>query len=196
MIHTFKQGTIKKVLIGLHGTGGNEVDFMHFAERIDSRASILSIRGNVSEHGMNRFFKRFGMGLYDLESYEEETANLANAIKDLSNKYNFDLVDATVVGFSNGANIALGLLQDYPNLLNNYMLLSPDYINPLKGFKDLTNKNIFISTAKNDPYSNFDKTSMMIELMEQNNAKVEVHLGHGHQIDMDVLNNLIKWFNN
>ena len=36
---------------------------------IDPDASVLSVRGNVLEHGMPRFFKRLSEGVFDLEDW-------------------------------------------------------------------------------------------------------------------------------
>ncbi len=57
MIHKFIRGKDEvKTLVLFHGTGGNEEDLIPLAGMIDPDASILSLRGNVSENGMNRFF--------------------------------------------------------------------------------------------------------------------------------------------
>ena len=49
MKHIFQKGTdsSKPTLLLLHGTGGNELDLLPLAGRIDDEASILSVRGNV-----------------------------------------------------------------------------------------------------------------------------------------------------
>lgn len=67
MQHIFKQGTNpeKPVLLLLHGTGGNEHDLVQLAEIVDLEASVLSVRGNVLENGMPRFFKRLAEGVFD-----------------------------------------------------------------------------------------------------------------------------------
>jgi phospholipase/carboxylesterase len=49
----------------LHGTGGNELDLLPLAGRIDDEASVLSVRGNVLENGMPRFFRRLAEGVFD-----------------------------------------------------------------------------------------------------------------------------------
>ncbi len=61
MKHYFQKGkdASKPVLLLLHGTGGNEHSLLQIAEMIDPDASVLSVRGNVLEHGMPRFFKTF-----------------------------------------------------------------------------------------------------------------------------------------
>lgn len=194
MKHIFIKKDLNNVIVLLHGTGSNENEFLQIGEVIDSSSSILSIRGNVNENGMNRFFERYGMGLYNIESYEDETENLYETIVNASKEYGFNLEDVTIAGFSNGANIALGLIQDYPGFVNNYILLSPDYINKEKGFNDLSNLNIFISTAKDDPYINNLNVENMISQMNEHGANLNIYVGKGHQITYQILEEATKWY--
>lgn len=48
------------VFVLLHGTGGTEKDLIGLGELLNPEYNILSVRGNVQENGMNRFFKRHG----------------------------------------------------------------------------------------------------------------------------------------
>ena len=195
MKHIYINKESNDTIIILHGTGGNEEEMLPLAKEIDAKANILSIRGNVIENGMYRYFKWFKPGVYDLENYKLETNNLILAIKDFSEKYNFSLKNATLVGFSNGANIILGVIQTNP-LIDNYILYSPDYINLNEGFNSLTNKNIFISTAENDPYVNYSNILLLINRLKEVKANVEVLNSSGHQINMVVLESSINWYNN
>ena len=79
MKHIFKQGsdTSKPVLLLLHGTGGTEQALLPLAEMIDPEASVLSVRGNVSENGMPRFFRRLAEGVFDEEDLIYRTQGTA-----------------------------------------------------------------------------------------------------------------------
>ena len=193
MKHIYINNKSPNTLILLHGTGGDENDLLQIASHLDKEANILSFRGNIVENGMNRFFKRLGMGIYDLESYELETNNLLKSIEELSNKYEFQLENTTVVGFSNGANIALGLIQTN-NIVNNYILYSPDFINPGKEFPNLEEINIFISTADNDPFVNPRNMILLTNKLEEKNANLEVFKQSGHQLTMNTLNESKRWY--
>ena len=193
MKHIYINKNSSDTLIMLHGTGGNEEQMLSLANLIDKDANILSIRGNVVENGMNRFFKRDGIGLYNIENYKFETNNLIDAINNFSKEYKFKLEYATIVGFSNGANIALGIIQTNP-IINNYILYSPDYINKEEGFNNLEGKNIYISTAENDPYVNFENMETLINRLNDKHANVKVLKTSGHQINNKVLENSIDWY--
>ncbi|HKL61090.1 MAG TPA: hypothetical protein VJY66_01775 [Acholeplasma sp.] len=187
MIYNYINNNSPHTLIMLHGTGGNEIEMSQFGKKINPHFNILSLRGNVSEGGMNRFFKRLGMGIYDLDSYVSETRNLNNAIIKYSNQFNFELGKSFVIGFSNGANIALGLIQEYPTLLSTYILLSPDYINKNKGFKNLTNMNILISSSRNDPYTSYDAILKLENNLKEKGALVSTFEVPGHVITNELL---------
>ena len=55
------------VLLLLHGTGGDESKLLQLGEDINADAHFLSPRGNVSENGNRRFFKRHGGGKLEEE---------------------------------------------------------------------------------------------------------------------------------
>ncbi|VEU80416.1 alpha/beta hydrolase [Haploplasma axanthum] len=194
MEHVFIDKKSKNVFILLHGTGGNEYDLVNVAEMIDKNTSILGIRGNVNEGGMNRFFKRFAPGIYDLESYKNETNHLVETIKELSNKYNFKLENVTVIGFSNGANIGLGMIQEFPSLINNYVLFSPDYINSDKGFSNLEGMNIFLSTSRNDTMVDFENIIKLLSKLKNENANLDIYYGLGHRIEHEALIDVKNWY--
>lgn len=71
MKHIFKQGEQgKPVFLLLHGTGGDERDLLPLAEMLDPSYNVLSVKGEISENGMARYFKRRAEGDYDLEDLE------------------------------------------------------------------------------------------------------------------------------
>lgn len=183
-----------KTMILLHGTGGDEKDLLPLAKYINGNASLLSFRGKVVENGHNRFFKRLSPGVYDLDNFKLETKDLKDAIIKYTNEYNIKLDDCTIVGFSNGANIAQGLIKDYPELIKNYILLSPDYINPNDEFKDLKDINIFISTSKDDPMINYDNVINLIKDLRKSNANLKLTKTYGHQVIKEVIDEAIVWF--
>ena len=78
MKHIFKPGrdASKPVFLMLHGTGGTEQDLLPLADMIDPEASVLSVRGNVLENGMPRFFRRLAEGVFDEEDLIFRTKEL------------------------------------------------------------------------------------------------------------------------
>ena len=52
-------------LMLLHGTGADEDDLMPLGRELSPGAARLSPRGQVSENGMPRFFRRLAEGVFD-----------------------------------------------------------------------------------------------------------------------------------
>lgn len=112
-----------RTLLLLHGTGGNERDMLTFGAQLDASADLLSPRGNVTENGMARYFKRFAEGLLDRKDLAARSEELAGFIAAASEKY--ALKEIVGVGFSNGANILLHLICMHPEIVKAAMLLRP-----------------------------------------------------------------------
>ena len=85
-------------LLLLHGTGGDEHDLLPLAERLAPGCNVLSMRGNVSEGGMPRFFRRLSMGVFDEEDVVFRTHELAHFLREISETEKFDLQQVVAVG--------------------------------------------------------------------------------------------------
>lgn len=107
-IHRYlpSSGESSRVLLLLHGTGGNENDMLSLGRELDPNASLLSPRGNVLENGAPRFFRRFAEGVFDEEDAARRANELADFISAAANEYKFGRDQLIAVGYSNGANIA------------------------------------------------------------------------------------------
>ena len=127
MKHIFKKGPNpeKPTLLLLHGTGGNEYDLLPLGEKIDREANVLSVRGNVLENGMPRFFRRLAEGVFDEEDLIFRTKELNEFLDEASARYGFDRSNIVAVGYSNGANIAGSLLFHYRDALKGAILHHP-----------------------------------------------------------------------
>ncbi|MEG9295006.1 alpha/beta hydrolase [Mangrovibacillus sp. Mu-81] len=197
MKHIFNKGkdATKPTLLLLHGTGGNELDLLPLAGRIDDEASVLSVRGNISENGMPRFFKRLAEGVFDEEDLVYRTKELNQFLDDAAGEYNFDRDNVIAIGYSNGANIAASLLFHYQNALKGAILHHP--MVPLRGIKlpDLTGKSVFIAAGTNDPICSSEESIELQSLLDKANAKVEMHWeDRGHQLTIEEVEAAGKWY--
>jgi phospholipase/carboxylesterase len=117
-------GAVRTLLL-LHGTGGDERDLLPLAARFGPGFNVLSVRGNVQEGGMPRFFRRLGMGVFDEADVVFRTHELADFLLKVAEQEGFDAAQLIAVGYSNGANIAGSLLMLYPGLLAGAVLWRP-----------------------------------------------------------------------
>lgn len=197
MKHVFNKGTNdnKPTLLLLHGTGGNELDLLPIAGMIDEEASVLSVRGNVLENGMPRFFRRLAEGVFDIEDLIFRTKELNEFLDEAALKYGFDRHNVIAVGYSNGANIAASLLFHYQNALKGAILHHP--MVPRKGIElpDLTGTPVFIAAGTNDPICPPTESEELQSLLEKANAKVELHWeNRGHQLTLQEVEAAAQWY--
>jgi phospholipase/carboxylesterase len=197
MKHIYKKGTDKKkpTFLLLHGTGGNEMDLIPLASKIDESCSYLGVRGNVLENGMPRFFRRLAEGIFDEEDLVFRTKELNDFLDEAAIKYDFDRKNIIALGYSNGANIAGSLLFHYQNALKGAILLHP--MVPRRGIElpDLANLPVLISAGTNDPICPPEETKDLHQILESANADVQVHWEHyGHQLTYSELEAAKNWF--
>jgi phospholipase/carboxylesterase len=183
MNHLFKKGIKESTLILLHGTGGDEHSLLAIGKQIDEHMNVLSIRGNVIENGMNRFFKRKSPGVFDLVNLESETNNLKEFLNTAARQYHFSLSKAVVLGYSNGANIAINLLFRNPKMMKTAILLHPMIPQTYDEHIDFEGIEIFIGAGKNDPMVPYPESRELMDMFENRNAKVTVFFHQdGHQL--------------
>lgn len=197
MKHIFIKGTNERTLLFLHGTGGDESDMLFMHKLIDSNANLLSIRGNVIENGMNRFFKRLKEGVFDEEDLVFRTDELYNFVIKASKEYQITLDKLVAIGYSNGANILGSILIHHGNVFKYVALLHPMVPRRNIVIPTLSDVNIFIGAGINDSLCPLSETEELISIFESVDSKIEVAWTNaGHKISSEEINSLIKWYNN
>ncbi|MBT2683447.1 alpha/beta hydrolase [Bacillus sp. ISL-37] len=199
MKHIYKKGsnTSKPILLLLHGTGGNENDLLPLANMIDPEASVLSVRGNILENGMPRFFRRLAEGVFDEEDLIFRTQELHEFLDEASEKYGFRRDNIVAIGYSNGANIAASLLFHYKNALKGAILHHP--MVPRRGIElpELSDTEVFLAAGKNDPICPAQESEELKSLLSSANAGVEMHWENsGHQLTLSEVEAARDWYTN
>jgi phospholipase/carboxylesterase len=199
MKHIFQKGTLEEAptLILFHGTGGTEEDLLPLAKLISPESSVLSLRGNVLENGMPRFFKRLAEGVFDEEDLIFRTKEVYDFLDQASGQYGFDRGNLVAAGYSNGANLAGSLLFHYEQALKGAILHHP--MVPRRGIPvpDLSGTPVFIGAGKNDPICSAQETEELQELLSAAGASVTVHWEQfGHQLTSTEVKAAAAWFRN
>lgn len=161
-----------ETLIALHGTGGNENDLIGIGQAIAPGAAILSPRGNVSENGAPRFFKRLAEGVFDPKEVRSRAEELARFIRAAIAKYGLDATRLYALGYSNGANIASTVMFIEPDLLQGAMLFRPMLVFEPAERSDLSGVSVFISAGRMDPIVPVSSVERLVELFEASHAEV------------------------
>lgn len=197
MEHIFIKGTKDITLLMLHGTGGNEKDLLNVAKKIDSQANVLSVRGNILEYGMPRFFKRKAMNVFDTESLVEETHRLCDFVRSSAHLYKFDCKKVVAIGYSNGANIAISVLFHYEKAFYKAILFHP--MVPIRDIDlpNLMGTKVFIGAGHNDRMMPEYEVEELTQMLQSANADVEVFwTDYGHQLSLEEIDAAKDWYKN
>lgn len=195
MKHVINKRDNDTTLLLLHGTGGNEYDMLPLAGLIDSEANVLSVRGNVSEHGMPRFFRRIAEGVFDEEDLVKRTHELNDFITTAASENGLDREKIIAVGYSNGANIAASLMYHDKDALHAAVLFHP--MVPLRKIElpDLSDKKVFIGAGVNDPISPKEETEKLAKTLKNAGAEVEIYWHQaGHSLTQDEVQQAAAWY--
>ncbi|WP_290756813.1 MULTISPECIES: alpha/beta hydrolase [unclassified Exiguobacterium] len=195
MIHLYQapKTADAPIFLFLHGTGGTEQDLVGLVSLLDSEAGYLSVRGEVSENGMPRFFKRLAEGVFDEEDLALRTARLIQFLQEQAAEHDFALDRLIPVGYSNGANIAANMLFEEA-LFKQAILLHP--MVPRRGvtLPDLSNVRVFIGAGSNDPICPAQETEELSALLKEAGASVDVTWSnYGHQLVMPTIEAATDW---
>jgi phospholipase/carboxylesterase len=169
-----------RTILALHGTGGNEHDLIPLAQAVFPGAAVLSPKGNVSENGAARFFRRFGEGNLDLDDLATRTGELADWVGTAASEYGFAASNLIAIGFSNGANVAVNLLFTRPSLLRGAVLLSPMLPYVPEPF-ELPETAVFIGAGNLDPLVPSQHIDQLQTLLADAGGIVTLHreeIGH------------------
>ena len=162
---------------------------------IDPEASVLSVRGNVSENGMPRFFRRLAEGVFDEEDLIFRTQELHEFLDEAAKEHGFDRSNIVAFGYSNGANIAASLLFHYGDSLKGASLHHP--MVPRRGIElpDLSEVSVFIAAGKNDPMCSAAESEELDELLRGAGAKTAVHWEmNGHTLTGSEVAAAADWY--
>src|SRR5947207_5184560 len=195
-IHEFVPGTSNRTLLLLHGTGGNERDLIPLGRELDPNAALLSPRGKVLENGMPRFFRRLAEGVFDLEDLKNRTNELADFVAAAAEHYELAPDQIIAIGYSNGANIAAGVLLLRPEILRGAILframvpLVPDNL------PDLSSVRVWIGAGNQDPITPTSETQRLVELLRSAGADVTIRFFNaGHGLTTSEVEIAAQWLN-
>ena len=183
--HRFIAGQEKpprRILLLLHGTGGDENDMIPLGRDLDPTAALLSPRGRVLENGMPRFFRRLAEGIFDEEDVVRRAHELADFVLAAAARYEFDLERVTAVGYSNGANVAAAILLLRPELLTSVVLFRA--MVPLRppAVPDLAHTRVLLSSGEQDPIVPKENAQRLAAMLRDAGANVTVRFEPGHAL--------------
>lgn len=114
-----------QTLVLLHGSGGDETSLVQLASRIAPHATLLGIRGRVTQDGRTRWYRRLTPVTFDQSDIREESKAFASFVGRTALELDIDLSRAVFLGYSNGANLIAATALLHPGLVRKAALLRP-----------------------------------------------------------------------
>ncbi|MGE0500839.1 MAG: alpha/beta hydrolase [Rhizobiaceae bacterium] len=169
------------LVLAFHGTGADENQLAGLARELWPDAAIVAPRGDVSEFGAARFFRRTGEGVYDMDDLARATAKMAGFVQAHAEATRASTLFG--IGYSNGANILASVLFEHPGLFGAVVLMHPLIpFAPAAGL-DLAGTRVLVTAGRRDPICPPNLTTRLEAHLRAAEADVtlEWHEG-GHEL--------------
>lgn len=165
-----------------HGTGGDEHQFTDLAAELKPGARRIGVRGDVSEGGALRYFKRVGEGRYDMADLARATKKLAAWVPSVATG------ERIALGYSNGANIIAATQFEAPETFDVAVIMHPLIPFTPAPQPGLKGKRIIITAGRRDPIAPVHSAELLVAYLKEQGADVTLfwHEG-GHEIRRDEL---------
>jgi phospholipase/carboxylesterase len=169
------------LIVTCHGTGGDETQFHGLAQGLLPGAHVASPRGDVSEGGALRYFRRTGEGVYDMADLARATAKMAGFLTAEADRSGAPRVIG--LGYSNGANILAATAAAHPVPLTDLILLHPLIPFTPPDQPGLHGARVLITAGQRDPICPPALTQGLADWFTAQGARVTLvwHEG-GHEI--------------
>jgi phospholipase/carboxylesterase len=193
-LHRFEPGIRPDAppLLLLHGTGGDENDLLPLGKAVAPGAPLLSVRGQVLEHGMPRFFRRLAEGVFDEDDVRRRANDLADFVEAARQRYG--IAAPVALGYSNGANIAAAVLLLRPRVLAGAILLRAMVPLSKPPQADLSGQPVLIVSGQYDPIIPASNSTRLAGLLSDAGADVQNPvLPAGHQLSQTDLTIARDW---
>lgn len=172
------------LIFTFHGTGGDEHQFHGLATELLPEAHVVSPRGDVSEMGANRYFRRTGEGVYDMDDFWARAEAMAAFMEAEKTRTGAERVIA--FGYSNGANILAAVSFIRPDLVDDMALMHPLIPFQPHAQPGLTGRHVLITAGERDPICPPPATEALDQYYRTQGADVRTlwHPG-GHEVRHD-----------
>ncbi|MCK0151628.1 alpha/beta hydrolase [Marivita sp. S6314] len=169
------------LVVTFHGTGGDEHQFHDLARQLMPDAHVVSPRGDVSEHGMARFFRRTGEGVYDMEDLATRREAMAGFVR--AKAAETGAAQVIALGYSNGANIAAAVALDHPDIFSDVIAMHPLIPWTPAPQPGLAGTRWLITAGERDPICPASQTQALMAYLTAQNVDLSTHWhAGGHEL--------------
>lgn len=169
------------LVFAFHGTGGDEHQFSGLIGQILPGAGLVAPRGDVSEHGASRFFRRRAEGVYDMEDLRARTRRMTGFLRAHVQANPGRPVYA--MGYSNGANILASVMFEAPDLFDRAVLMHPLIPWTPAPQPGLAGRQVLLTAGRRDPICPLPQTEALADWLRAQGARLDLALHDGgHEI--------------
>ncbi|MER1958986.1 MAG: phospholipase [Solibacillus sp.] len=184
-------GVLNEWMVLFHGTGGNEFSLLQIAGDIEANANVLSFIGEVGSGAQRRFFAPLENGALPRADFDARVENFLAAWEEVKPK-NADKI--TFLGYSNGANFVLGILEKAPEIADRIVLMHPSNLDYT--FEAGSDVQLIITAGSMDTLAIPGDTMKLAKQLEQTFPNTTMKLldgGHGVlDAEIEYLQKLLK----
>jgi phospholipase/carboxylesterase len=174
------------LLFLFHGTGGDENQFVRLGATLLPHAGLVSPRGDVSEFGAARFFRRTAEGVYDMQDLARATEKMAGFVQAHAVAAQPSAVFG--LGYSNGANILASVIFSEPEMFDAAILMHP-LIPFAPDIKGSLRARLLLTAGRQDPICPAPMTESLDAALKQAGADTEIVWHEGrhelHQTEIE-----------
>lgn len=185
-VHSIVQGVKGgPLLFVFHGTGGNEMQLLPLARNLLPGATVVAPRGDVSEMGAARFFRRLAEGRYDMVDLARATDKMKGFVQAHADARARTAGAGEIygLGYSNGANILASVMLSAPKLFSRVVLMHPLIPFVPEPQAGLAGREVLIAAGRHDPICPPDLTLRLEAYFRSQGVATELewHEG-GHEL--------------
>lgn len=171
-------GSSNEWIVLFHGTGGNEFSLLQIAGDINPQASVLAWIGEVGTGANRRFFAPLQQGQLDRADFD---VRVEAFLAEWSRVKPDDAEHITFIGYSNGANFILGLLEREPHIADCIVLMHPSHLGYT--FEHGSESDIMITAGAMDTLANAGDTLRLANELKEKFPHVTLKLlDSAHQV--------------
>lgn len=138
----------------MHGAGSNEKDLVPLLEGVKNQFILFFIRGNIDVGHGYKFFELHGIGNPVRESYDHSVEGLTSFIAEMKKKHPIDQEKIYLLGFSQGAIMAMTLALTLGDEIKGVVALNgyiPAFVKEEYSLKETSRQAVYISHGESDP---------------------------------------------
>lgn len=125
MFTLLHEGSKDEAYFLFHGTGGNDFQLLRVMEELNPDATIIGVKATDGIGNNRRYFSPLIKGKLDREDFE---SNINDFMEEWKNR-GFTFNKIVFLGYSNGANFILGILEKNSHIMSQAILLHPSNLN-------------------------------------------------------------------